>query len=318
MMKILRNISIAVILSAFALVSCQRNTKDNIYSGPEYIMFADTAAVYPVLIENEYFEVPVVSSVTRDYDRTFAVEVIDSKSNALERYHYSLESNTVTIKAGQTRGNVRVRGVYEHFEAEDSLAFTLSLIVPEQVEMPLYGKETRVEMRKSCPFNLEAYTGWCVLTSMFLYDFSQNGWYQRLVYTEKLTSEKNAIICRDWLYDGYDIIMKFNPEDMANPLLIIDEGQVVSDEGAVFGIAYGDNHILVSTIDAYPSYFYSCLNAATIYARFYVEDIGESYGTVGTYYNIMEWVSDAEAQRLHRVEGMPGYNPNYNKENNKD
>lgn len=307
MKNIFRNITFGVLLSASVLVSCQEETNNNIYSGPEYIMFADTAAVYPVKIENEYFEVPVVSSVACDHDRTIAVEVIDNKSNALERYHYSLKSNTVTIKAGETRGNVYVKGVYENFEAEDSLAFTLSLVMPEALEMPLYGKETRVELRKSCPFDINAFSGWCVLTSMFLYDFSQNGWYQRLVYTEKLGSEDNAIVCRDWLYDGYDIVMKLNSEDMSNPLLTIDEGQVASDEGSVFGIAYGDNHILVSTVDAYPSYFYSCLNAATVYARFYVEDIGESYGTIGTYYNIMEWVSDEEARRLHLVDGMPGY-----------
>lgn len=305
MKNIIRNIFVGGVLSVIAFASCQ--SEYTVYSGPEYVMFADTAAIYPVMIEEEYFEVPVVSTTTCDYDRTFGVEVIDKQSNALERYHYRLKSNTVTIKAGQTRGNVYVKGVYDNIQPEDSLAFTLSLVMPEELESPLYGIKTRVELRKSCPFDINAFTGWCVVTSQFLYDFSQNGWYQRLVRTEKLASEDNTIVCKNWLYDGYDIVMKFNPEDPANPLATIAKDQVVSDEGSVFGIAYGDNHILVSTIDAYPSYFYSCLNTVAVYAQFYVEDIGESYGTVGIFYNIMEWISDEEAYRLHIEDGMPGY-----------
>ena len=68
------------------------------YDGDEYVMFADTLAVYPVMEGAEEFSIPVVSTVVRDYDRTFGVEVIDRLSNAIERKHYSLESNTITIK----------------------------------------------------------------------------------------------------------------------------------------------------------------------------------------------------------------------------
>jgi hypothetical protein len=35
----------------------------------------------------------------------------------------------------------------------------------------------------------------------------------------------------------------------------------------------------------------------------YVENLGEMIGTVGHYYNILEWVSDEEAERLQK-EGM--------------
>ena len=36
----------------------------------------------------------------------------------------------------------------------------------------------------------------------------------------------------------------------------------------------------------------------------YVEDLGSAVGTVGHFYNIMEWVSDEEADRLRQQEGM--------------
>jgi hypothetical protein len=36
----------------------------------------------------------------------------------------------------------------------------------------------------------------------------------------------------------------------------------------------------------------------------YVEKLGEPVGTVGHFYNIMEWVSDEEAHRLMEEEGL--------------
>ena len=36
----------------------------------------------------------------------------------------------------------------------------------------------------------------------------------------------------------------------------------------------------------------------------YVENLGVPVGTVGSFYNIMEWVSDEEAERLKKEEGM--------------
>ena len=90
---------IAIPFLVLALAACQERYVT--YSDAEYVMFADTIATYPVQNDVEYFSVPVVSTVTRDYDRTFGVEIIDGGSNAIEKVHYSLKSNTVTIKAGE-------------------------------------------------------------------------------------------------------------------------------------------------------------------------------------------------------------------------
>jgi hypothetical protein len=49
--------------------------------------------------------------------------------------------------------------------------------------------------------------------------------------------------------------------------------------------------------------FYPCGNYLYIWTEMYVENLGEPVGTVGHFYNIMEWVSDEEAERLKR-EGM--------------
>ena len=274
------------------------------YSDAEYVMFADTLGTYPVQPDVEWISIPVVSTVTRDYDRTFGVEIIDKNSNAIENHHYRLESNTITIKAGETRADVRVHGYYDNIEATDSLGITLQLVMNDNLEMPLYGKQAKAVLMKSCPFDINGFTGYCVLTSMFLYDYSITGSYQRLVYTEKHPTEENMIICRSWINDGYDVTMTFHPEDPMKPFVTMDEGQVASDEGSFFGIAHGDNRILVRNSALYDSIFYPCGNYLYIWTEMYVENLGTPVGTVGHFYNIMEWVSDEEAERLKR-EGMP-------------
>lgn len=300
MKQILKYIA-AAFLAASALAGCQERYVT--YSDAEYVMFADTMATYPVQKDVEYFSIPVVSTVVRDYDRTFGVEIIDAGSNAIENHHYRLQSNTVTIKAGETRTDVLVHGEYDNIEASDSLGFTLQLVMNRNLEMPLYGKTTKAVLMKCCPFDINSFSGYCVLTSMFLYNYSATGSYQRLVYTEKHPTEENTIICRDWINDGYDVTMKFNPEDPMKPFVTMDRDQVASDEGSFFGTAHGDNKILVTNSALYDSIFYPCGNYLYIWTEMYVENLGVSVGTVGHFYNIMEWVSDEEAERLKR-EGM--------------
>ena len=274
------------------------------YDDAEYIMFADTVAAYPVQKDVEFFSVPVVSTTVCDYDRTFGVEIIDKESTAIESLHYRLESNTITIKAGETRADVKVHGIYDNLEASDQLGFTLQLVMPDHLEMAIYGKRTKVMLVKSCPFEIDSFTGWCVLTSMFLYDYSIDGRYQRLIYTEKHPTEENTIICSNWLRDGYDVTMTFDPSDPLAPVVKMDSDQVASDEGSFFGIAQGDDKILVESSPYYDSYFYPCGSYLYLYTHIYVENLGVPVGTVGHFYNIMEWISDEEADRLRREEGM--------------
>lgn len=266
-------------------------------------MFADTLATYPVQQDVEWINIPVVSTVIKDYDRTFGVEIIDKGSNAIENVHYRLESNTVTIKAGENRADVKVHGIYDNIEATDSLGFELQLVMNKNLEMPLYGKNTKAVLMKSCPFDINNFTGYCVLTSMFLYNYSPTGAYQKLVYTEKHPTQDNMIICRNWINEGYDVTMTFNASDPMKPFVTMDRDQVASDEGSFFGIAHGDNKILVTNSSYYDSIFYPCGSYLYIWTEMYVENMGQTVGTVGHFYNIMEWVSDEEAERLIR-EGM--------------
>lgn len=105
-------------LSAFAaiivaLTACDSSADQTTYDGPEYVMFSDTMTYFPVSNSQDYFNVPVGSTVACSYDRTYAVEVDDQNSTAVEDLHFTIESNSVTIKAGELATNVRVKGIYE-------------------------------------------------------------------------------------------------------------------------------------------------------------------------------------------------------------
>lgn len=276
-------------------------------ANPEYVMFSDTLSMNMILSDEEHFSVAVASTRACDYDRTFGLEVIDKGSNAIEGYHYRLESNSVTIPAGECVAEVKVRGEYDHFEETDSLGFVLKLVMPEQLKWDLYpdSDQTKVVMYKSCPFEINNFTGWCVLTSLYLYSYpGTNGSYQRLVHTKQHPTEENTIIVESAFYDGYDITLRFNPEDPANPLLEMDPDQVISDEQSVFGQVLGDDHILATDSYMNDSYFNSCQHFAVLWLHVYVEDLGAPVGTVGHFYNILEWVSDEEAKRLQEEDGL--------------
>ena len=297
------------ILSAFvamaAMVACDEEYVT--YNDAEYVMFAEEQSTNMVLADQEYFTVPVASTVACDYDRTFGVEVVDKGSNAIEGKHYRLLSNSVTIPAGELAADVKVAGLYENIEPTDSLGFVLKLVMPEQLKFNLYegSDQTKVVMYKSCPFDRNNFTGWCILTSMLLRDYpGDNQSYQRLIRTEAHPTEPNTVILRNAFYDGYDMTITFNPENPANPLVTMDKDQVVSDEASVFGQILGDNHILGTHSFYYPSYFNSCQHFVELWMQVYVENLGETVGTVGHFYNILEWISDEEAERLQRENGM--------------
>lgn len=294
---------IAIAVAAVAASACSE--KYITYHDNEYVMFADTAKVYAVREDMQSFDVPIVSTVACDYDRSFAVEILDPVSSAVEGRDFRLESNNFTIPAGELVGYVTVKGNLDNLDPENDRAFTLKLVMPEDLVMPLYGDETIVRLKKTCKFVREKYTGYAVVTSMFLYQYSLNGRYQRLIKTSPDPENEYGVILHDFLADGYDVRIAFDEDtDPVNPTVTMPSGQVISDEGSVFGMVHGDNHILIEMSNQGHSYFLTHRSVALLINRIYVENIGESVGTVGHFMTEIDWVSDEEAKRLHDEEGM--------------
>ena len=98
-----------VIIAVIGLASCQN--EDATYSGPEFVMFADSSFLMPVLNNDTVFEVTVVSSTTSSVDRNFSVDIVNSGTTAIRGYHYDFvdKSNNITIKAGENKTSVKIK-----------------------------------------------------------------------------------------------------------------------------------------------------------------------------------------------------------------
>ena len=261
------------------------------------MLFSDTLYVLPVADDEEYHNIPVVATTVCDYDRTVAVEIVDATSNAIEGRHYSLESNTITIKAGELVGNVRVRGYHSNIDVYDSLGFRLNLIIPEELQWDLYGTGTDVLLQKACKFDINAFAGYCLVQSTYIMNYMEVD--KRLVKSEIDPENENTIIIRDYFFDGYDARIRFRTDDILNPLIEMDE-QDFGLTSEAFGTLYGDGVIRMYQPTAYTSYFSSCEKFIFQYMTLYVPGMEEGYNTVGTFVNAVEWISDDEAEKLKR------------------
>lgn len=279
-----------------ALIGCDKERTT--YTGPNYIMFSDTLYVLPVQDNVEYFDIPVSATRTSSKDRTLAVEVIDKKSNAIEGIHYTLESNTITIKAGELATNVRVRGIYDNISVSDSLGLALRLVIEEENQWDVYGIDANVVLRKTCPFNIYDFEGYCVISSTYLYDYG--GVDKRLIQTKVDDEEENTLILKDYFYDGYDAKIKFETKDRLNPLITMEE-QLFGSTVEAFGTIYGDGQIRMFQPTSYVSYYSSCEQFVYQYMTLYVMNKdGSMFGSVGTFINVLKWISDDEAEKLMR------------------
>lgn len=300
MKKIFRILSFITVSTAIA-VACDAEYTE--YEGPEYVAFSDTLFTCPVLESGETFDVTIASTASCDYDRTFGVEVIDKTSNAIEGYHYNLESNSVTIKAGERAGVVKVKSNYANFENSDSLEVTLRLVEPDGVKWELYEDylQTRVYFQKCCPFDINNFTGYGVVSSTFLYTYANS--MNKLIKTEIDPDNENSVILRDLLYDGdtfrdnYDISIKFSTDDPLKPRISLNgEDNIFGNVRVALGYPYGDGWMRTYASPSYDSFYDTCKNYAVLYHYCYVNNVGG----IGTFLTMVEWVSDEEAERILR------------------
>jgi hypothetical protein len=295
--KILLSAIMSFVLLA-GITSCDEER--TVYDGPQYIMFADTLSVLGVENSEDYFDVYISATQAMDKDLTLAVEVIEQESSAIEGVHYVIESNTVTLKAGELATSVRIRGIYENLaiDVENLPEIKLRLISPEETHWSLYeGLETKVLLQKVCPFDINAFSGYAMVTSTFLYNYV--GSYNRLIETSVDTTdaERKTIIMHDYLYDGYDVKVRFTTDDTLNPLIEMDD-QPMATTGEAFGTIYGDGMLHLYQPSSMVSYYSSCEKFILQYITIWVPGMEAGANTVGTFVNAVEWISDDEARIL--------------------
>jgi len=287
----------AAVAALIAFSGCDQDKAG--YSGPNYLMFSDTLYTYAVQETNEIFNVPVSATVPANYDRTFGVEVIDKESNAVEGKHYKILSNTVTIKAGEMSTDVKVQGLYKNIGITDSLGFALRLVIPDTEQWSLYKNEAKVVMQKICPFDIKNFKGYCKVTSSYLSsDYYPKKVDLRLVTSDIVEGKENTIVVHGLYFDGYDMEIKFNRKDVLEPLVEMEE-QICGSTGEAFNTIHGDGKLRLNQPTAYTSFYSTNENFILQYVTMSVNNKdGSYYGTVGTFVNVLEWISEAEAEKL--------------------
>lgn len=249
------------------------------YSGPEYITFSDSALVMPVFDKDTLFSVYVASTTTRDYDRNFAVEVVDRKSNAIEGVHYKLVNHNVTIKAGERAGIVTLRGQYDNIGPDDSLNVCLKLVGDQSLKWEMYKDEVNLRLVKCYPFDIEAFTENIRMYATF--PFSSTEIRKILLIADK--KDDKTLILREPFSRLYDIVLKFDDSDPLQPFVIVPSQTAFVD--ANYGLVY------IRSIEAAPCLYSIPHRLIKLQLEFYMPGIG----SFGVHRIALEWISREEA-----------------------
>lgn len=284
-------ISLVALLAVILTLGCQ--SENNTYEGPNYILFSEQSYTFGVIDNEEWLEVPISATRTANHDRYIGVEVVASKSSAIEDLHYTLESTTLCIPEGKLTTSLRIRGIADNISVGSNPTITLRLVLNEEDVWEEYGTECCVELQRCCKFDINNFEGYAVLTSTWCMQYMNTE--SRLVHTLS-ESENDVVVIEDMFYEDYDIRIKLEKEDRLNPLAGLDGEQVVGSTGEAFGTIYGDGKLLITEAMGTTSYYSMCEGFVLLYTTMYVDGVG----TVGTYVNILEWISDDEAERIMR------------------
>lgn len=278
-------------LLSLIVVGCENERP--IYEDRNFIMFSAESHTLGVIDNEEWFEIPVSASRTAEVDRHVGVEVIITESSAIEDMHYEIESHTLTIKAGELATALRIRGIADALSPNAPVEVKLGLVLDEKDILSDYSTSTVVTLQRCCPFDINNFVGYAVLTSTWSMQYMNTD--ARLVRTY-LDKEEGVIAIDDMFYEGYDIRVKLSSEDRLNPIASLCGAQVLGTTGEAFGTIYGNGKLMVDNPMGSLSYYSTCENFLLLYTVMYVDEVG----TVGNYINILEWISDEEAERIMR------------------
>ncbi len=287
-----KNLYVALfVLLLTSIVGCE--PERTTYDGPNYIMFSAERHDLGIIDSDEWLEIPITATRTADHDRNVGVEIIAARSSAIEGVHFTIESTTVTIPAGKLTTALRIKGNPDAISVSDNLGITLNLAIEEENVWEEYGTETEVYLHKCCPLDMNAFTGYAVLTSTWAMQYMNVE--SLLVKTHLDETTPNTIVVESMFYEGYDIRITLKNDNRLEPFIEMPEAQVVGSTGEAFGTIYGNGKLMMQQADS-GSYYSPCEGFLLLYVTMYVEEVG----TVGNYANVLEWISEDEAERIMR------------------
>ena len=149
-------------LIIFCMMSVLLGCKDEqpTYQAPDDIQFTETEHLFGVIDNQEWFEVEISAARIAKHDRNIGVEVITSESSATENLHFNIESNTVTIPAGELTTVVRIKGIAENIDITEQPKIILELVLNEEEVNEAYGIRTEITLQRCCPFDMDNFAGY--------------------------------------------------------------------------------------------------------------------------------------------------------------
>lgn len=288
-MKKILNFLLATPVAAVIMVACQ-SEQGITYSGPEYVMFSDTTYTMPIVDKDEIFCVPVASTTTADYDRNYAVEVVNEKSTAVRGLHFDFvdDSNNVIIKAGERVANVRLKGLYNNVQREDSLVVSLRLVEPAIQKWDLYGNTTRVDLVLCHPFNMNDFlqikndNDEAHFTMMATFPFGDQISVHAVEGFKK--DEKTVMLTSMFGNSATEPIrLIFDDSDPLDLRITVPEQKGFRESN------YG--YVWIRSVDQYPSYFNTFDNFFVLILEAFVPQIG----SFGVYEYIFKCIDSDEA-----------------------
>jgi hypothetical protein len=138
------------------------------------------------------------------------------------------------------------------------------------------------------------FIGWAKVTSTWSMQYMNS---DACLVETVLGKDKKSIIIKDMFYEGYDIKVSLDNSNRLEPRATLKPTeQVLGSTGEAFGTIYGNGKLMMMEPMGYTSYYGTCEKFMVLYTTMYVDNVG----TVGTYVNIIEWITEEEAERLKR------------------
>lgn len=289
MKKLLLSPVFLVLLFISSLTGCSNDA--TMYSGNEYAMFADSVVYMPVTPDSEFiFEVPVALTKPLNEDKSFGVEVVIKKSNAIDGIHYQLITPNVTIKAGETTASVKLAGLYDNIIYGEKLQVSLKLLTAKDEVWDLYGQEVRVMIIKCPDFDIQKFEGNIRFFGAFPFSDKMINF---LCTTDAASS--NTLLLKGAFSDKYDVRLRLHP-NTDNPF---EDGVEVKDQVILVDPSYGQ--VWARTVDMSPSYYITEARSIFLYMELYVPNVG----SFGVHPYVIKWITQAEADAENNSTGTP-------------
>lgn len=285
-----RNIFSVIICSLFlatVISSCEE--KETFYSGPQFALFGDSTYLMPVVGgDDDVFTIPVGVTGAVDYDRHYAVEVVDEKSTAVRGYHYDFVdgTNNILIKKGETTAEIKLKGNYDRFVRDDTLKACFRLVAPEEDLNPIYKNETVVEMLQCKPFKMS--------------EFFKEGGNIEMLASFPFGENVASYIVKGEVIDDHTMQVYIFDEEGRLPIRLnfddsdpLDYRITVPEQEAFYESTF--SRVYVRSVEQYPSYFNTYENFFVLWLELYVPQAG----SFGVYQYAFHCLTQEEADDIN-------------------